>query len=264
MPAGRVLSMAEAGALERAFRDVCEGGAMAGVDAEPLLLDGMRDARGKLPTDVFRRLRKGEARRPGRPPGAGNKRNQKLAQLICQQHGDPVMYMASIYSMPTDQLVELLRLADDSAEMEERLYRLAEKIEGDVSGLLGKANLNAGQLKALDGLIDRLGDIAKVLRVKPGDLAVKALALQKQAAQAVAEYVHGKQPVSVEVKGRVDAVIFAPGLGGAQPIGDPRMVEAEIRKRGLDAIDFEGMKLLPGVEVDSAEDDESEEGADNG
>lgn len=241
--------------LERAFRDQCAG--IAGGAADAAQLDLLRGDDGKLPSNVFQLIRAGKAQGPGRPPGAGNKRNQKLAALICQAHGDPVLYMASIYSMPLDQLVELLRLADDSAAMDERLYALAEKIEADVFRMLEKGNLTTKQIDQLDRLIDRLGDIAKVLRVKPGDLAVKALALQKQAAQEVATYVHGKQPVSIDVTGRIDAVILAPSIGG-KPIADPRMIEGEIRRRGLDAVDLESMELLPNPEADGEEEAEGE------
>jgi hypothetical protein len=236
--------MAETGALERAFRDQCEGGAVFGADADANQLDLLRGEDGRLPTNVFQRVRQGAARRGvGRPKGAGNRRNQKLAQLICQEHGDPVMFMASIYAMPTDQLCELLRLADDSAAMEARLYALAEKIEADVVRLISTHGLTVKQLDQVDRLVDRLGDIAKVLRVKPGDLAVKALALQKQAAQEVATYVHGKHPVSVEVKGKADLVLLVPGLNA--PIMDPARLEDEVRARGLEAVDFENMVLLP-------------------
>jgi len=235
--------MAEPASLERSFRDACEGGAVIGNDTDPLLLDELRGEDGKLPTNVFQLVRQGAARRAGRPQGAGNKRNQKLAQLICQQHGDPVMYMASLYAMPADQLVELLRLADDSAAIEERLYRLAEKIEGEVAALVRKASLSKAEARAVDALVDRLGDIAKVLRVTPGNLAVKAVALQVQAAKEVAQYVHSKQPVDLKVSTKSDVTILIPGLNA--PNMDPKLLEERIRADGLDAVDFEKLELLP-------------------
>lgn len=245
-------------ALETTFREAC-GGGIAGAEMGAEQLDLLRDKEtGKLPANVFQLIRdQGRAGGgPGRKPGSRNKRNQKLAQLICQEHGDPVLYMASIYSMPLDQLVEMLRLADDSAALEERLYALAEKIEADVFALLAKASLTLKQVDQLGGLVDRLGDIAKVLRNKPGDLAVKALALQKQAAAEVATYVHGKQPVSLHVEGRIDAVILAPSLAGTT-FADPRIVEGEIRRRGLEGVDLEKLELLP--DVDGDEDEEGGE-----
>jgi hypothetical protein len=246
----------EASSLEKAFRAECEGGAMLGADTDANQLDLLRDpATGKLPANIFQLVRQGEARRqgPGRRPGSLNKRNERLAKLICQTHGDPVMFMASIYSMPTDQLVELLKLADDSAAMEERLFRLAEQIEAQISEMLKKGLGTAAERKQLDSLVDRLGDIAKVLRTKPGALAVQALALQKQAAQEVAQYVHGKQPVVVNHEGKIDATLLIPGLNA--PVMDPKHLEDEIRRRGLQGVDFENMQLIDGEysEVGEAE-----------
>lgn len=243
--------MTAAGGLDRAFREACDGGAVLGAETEPLLLDELRGPDGKLPGNVFQLVRQGRARKAGRPEGAKNKRNAKLAQLICQQHGDPVLYMASLYSMPTDQLVELLRLADDSAAMEARLYDLAEKIEGQIAALLAKSTLTKAQGQVLERLVDRLGDIAKVLRTKPGDLAVKALALQKQAAQEVAQYVHGKQPVSVNVTGKSDMVLIVPGINA--PLMDPKHLEEEVARRGLGAIDLEAIELVPVDEDEEGE-----------
>ncbi|HEX8400511.1 MAG TPA: hypothetical protein VF628_02280 [Allosphingosinicella sp.] len=232
--------------LERAFRDQCAQGSsgIAGGEADAHQLDMLRGPDGKLPGNVFQLVRQGKARGPGRPAGAGNKRNQKLAQLICQEHGDPVLFMASIYSMPTDQLVELLKLADDSAAMEDRLFRLAESVERQIAVLMDTGTATAAARKQLESLVDRLGDISKVLRTKPGALAVQALALQKQAAQAVAEYVHGKQPVSVNVHGKADMVLLVPGLNA--PVMDPKHLESEVRARGLEAVDLENMTLIEG------------------
>jgi hypothetical protein len=93
--------------------------------------------------------------------------------------------MASIYSMPLDQAVELIKLAAPGS---------------------GKA--------------------------PPGDLAVKALSLQLQAAKAVADYVHSKKPTEVAVDHRVDGTIVgfvAPGQGDIGPVG-------EVMKRIGDAV----------------------------
>jgi hypothetical protein len=256
MPGRRDVSTG-ASSLERAFRE--RVASIAGGEAEASQLDLLRGADGKLPSNVFQLIRQGQAASngPGRPVGAGNKRNQKLAQLIVHQHGDPVLYMASIYAMPTDQLVELLRLADDSAAMEERLYALAEKIETHVAELLAKASLTLKQIDQLGGLVDRLGDIAKVLRNKPGDLAVKALALQVQAAKDVATYVHQRQPVALQVTKRTEGVLLIPGLNA--PVMDPKALEGRLRRDGLDAVDMERLELLPVIEGESGDDGEGGE-----
>ncbi|WP_414902473.1 hypothetical protein ACMT1E_04385 [Sphingomonas flavalba] len=240
--------------LEQAFRGATEGGAVLGADADATQLDLLRDPKtGRLPSNVFQLVRRGEARR-GRPRGAGNKRNEKLAKLITHNHGDPVMFMASVYAMPLDQVVELLRLADDAAEREERLLTLADQVEQHVAQMAEAGVASGKKLEAVERLVDRLSDIAKVLRSTPGDLAVRALALQVQAARATAEYVHGKQPVAVSVTGKADMVLLVPGLNA--PAGmDPKALQDAVTQGGLESIDFEGMKLIEGAGPDDADDD---------
>jgi hypothetical protein len=169
-------------ALENAFREVADGSAILGAPMEADQLDLLRDECGSLPKNVFQLARQ---RKAGRPPESKNKRNQVLAKLICQQSGDPVLFMASIYAMPLDQMVELIKLA----------------APGD-----GKA--------------------------PPGDLAVKALSVQLQAAKEAAQYVHSKKPTEVAVDHRVDGTIVgfvAPGQGNIGPVG-------EVMKRIGDAV----------------------------
>ena len=96
-----------AGGLERAFRDHASGNIL-GADVTPAQLDAFRDPSGKLPADVFRLAR---ALGSGRPLGAKNKRNAVLAQMICQEAGDPVLFMARLYAMPLDQVVDLVKAA---------------------------------------------------------------------------------------------------------------------------------------------------------
>jgi hypothetical protein len=43
----------------------------------------------------------------GRPKGARNKRSEQLGRLVIQQHGDPILFMASIYGRPLDQVQAL-------------------------------------------------------------------------------------------------------------------------------------------------------------
>lgn len=262
MPGAGSVSSAP-GSLERAFRDACEGGSpgVAGGESDPQQLDLLRDENGKLPANVFQLIRKGEARGPGRPAGSGNKRSQKLAQLVCQQYGDPVLYLASLYAMPLDQMTELMRLADDSAQMEERLFRLAEGIEEQVNALVKAGITTDKQVKAVDRLVERLGEIAKVLRTKPGDLAAKAMLIQEQAAKEVAQYVHSKKPVGIHVRKTTEGVLLIPGLNA--PNMDHKQLEKRLRQDGVEAIDFETLELLPVIDaeatevsIDDAEDEE--------
>ncbi|MFY9350651.1 MAG: hypothetical protein WBL20_09550 [Sphingobium sp.] len=97
----------EPSSLEKSFRAVTGESITAGV--EPEQLDLLRDKHGRLPSNVFQQLRQ---RGRGRPTGARNKRTDDLARLVAQQHGDPVLFMASLYSTPLDQLVELMIAAD--------------------------------------------------------------------------------------------------------------------------------------------------------
>jgi hypothetical protein len=98
----------KSGALERAFRGEVDSGAVLGMPNDPAQLDLLREDNGNLPKNVFQIARQ---KGVGRPQGAKNKRNESLAKLVCQQHGDPVLFMASLYSMPLDQVVELMKIA---------------------------------------------------------------------------------------------------------------------------------------------------------
>ncbi len=104
----------KSGGIERAFREEAEAGAILGLPNDPAQLDLLRDEHGALPNNVFRLARNRE-RGAGRPAGSKNKRNESLAKLVCQQHGDPVLFMASLYSMPLDQVVELMKIAAPGA-----------------------------------------------------------------------------------------------------------------------------------------------------
>ncbi|HEV2747741.1 MAG TPA: hypothetical protein VGW34_10650 [Allosphingosinicella sp.] len=241
--------------LEKAFRGAVEdGGALLGVNVDAEQLDLMRDEAGKLPTNVFQITRTERGR--GRPRGSVNKRNQKLAKLICHEHGNPVLFMASVYSRPLDQLVELLRIADGSADREARLMEVVEQSLAYIGTIRGAADRET--LTKLTNLVDRLADLAGELRSKPGELALKALVTQLQAAKATAEYTDGKQPVSIDVKAKADLVVFAPELLKQHDI-DPAELETAINARGLEAFDLDEMRLLPAPEYGEDEEAEGED-----
>jgi len=105
--------------LEAAARDVFDsesaGAGIAGVATEGRQLDLLRGGDGKLPDNVFQLVREEpeRARGRGRPKGARNKANGDLAKLLAHKgYSDPVEFMASLYTMPTDQVVELAKIAD--------------------------------------------------------------------------------------------------------------------------------------------------------
>jgi hypothetical protein len=185
--------------LERAFREEVEIGAVLGVQSDPLQLDAFRDEKGKLPSNVFQLARKPG---PGRAPGAKNKRGPVLAKLICNQSGDPVLFMASIYSMPLDQLVELIKIASPGS---------------------GKA--------------------------PPGDLAIRALSVQLQAAKEVSQYVHSKKPVEHIVDASVDFKAFFIGQHGldSAPAQQALANAAEAVNKGLiSEADLRDLRIVDG------------------
>lgn len=104
----------EPSSLEGAFHREAAKGGLFGADWDADAVDALRDKHGHLPRNAFQIVRReqAEARRAGRPKGAGNKRNQQLAKLVMEKFGDPVQAMASLYAMPLDQLVDMIHIAD--------------------------------------------------------------------------------------------------------------------------------------------------------
>lgn len=105
-------------ALRKAAEEKPAQGGLFGVEATAADVDAMRDAKGNLPRNVFQLMRQqpGEGRGRGRPKGAGNRRNQQISKLIIQKYGDPLEAMASLSTMPLDQLVELIKVIDPGKE----------------------------------------------------------------------------------------------------------------------------------------------------
>lgn len=258
---GALVSSSQPSSIEAAFRDQC-GGSILGVDASPEQLDLLRGDDGKLPQDVFRKMRVQERTGPGRKPGSRNKANADLAKLICQQHGDPVLFMASVYSRPLDQLVELMLIADSTAEREERLLEVVDKIDEKMKFLTPLLVMNDPKIvNNITNLLDRLVDIAKGLKSKPGDIAIKALNTQLAAAKSVAEYTHSKKPVEIDANVKLDGMIVmppaSPGDGMAQMLQN---VAKAINDGTIDPLQLADMRLIEGefVEVRAEEDDEDE------
>lgn len=212
--------------LERAADEVIDseresGGGVLGVPSEAQQLDLLRGADGKLPSNVFQLVREQDreqkARGPGRPKGSTNKRNENLAKLIAHKYGNPVEFQASIYSMPLDQLCELLLVADGTVERQEKLDDLLVELAGRVRDL-SRANSKAANSDSIERLADAceaLERAAKNRASAPGKVAIAALNLQLQAAKTVSEYVEQKQATKVEVdmENIPTIVMAAPGAG---------------------------------------------------
>ncbi|MCP3730426.1 hypothetical protein M9978_08290 [Sphingomonas sp. MG17] len=207
--------------MTEAFADACGERVMGGASAEQL--DMMRDLEGRLPTDTFRRMRI-EQRGRGRPKGARNRENTDLAKLICQEGGDPQLFLARVYSTPLDILCEQLLIAEGAPQREDRLIEMCDALT-DMLKLAGREQWGKDQMQVLVQVADRVERAASSMKSKPGDIAMKALALQVTAAKEVSPYVHKKKPVDVAVQ-HTRNVIFMPAPQAA--VADP--VDAVMRR----------------------------------
>lgn len=178
-------------------------------------LDLLRNDKGRLPPDALRRVRLGGAaasRGPGRPAGARNKRNEKVAKYFVQQYGDPIDVLGQIMTMPVDVLYEQMVLAQ--------------------------------------------GGEAKGKRVTGRD----AFELKRQAALDVLPYIHGKQPISVDISGKADAVIFIPGLNAPSGFSPDQLTEA-VEALGVQAIERHGIRVSSDRVIEPGEWDDAPEDA---
>lgn len=193
----------------------------------------------------------------GRPKGARNRRSKKVADYFVGKYGDPLDVLGQIMTMPTKQLVEILLEADGGAERQERLYGMVEEAIDCIKSLRPALQISGGEVgrelaENLADAIERLARAAQAINGKPGKLALDALSIQLQATFRALEYVHGKQPISIDVTGKADLVVFAPEIMKRHGI-DPAELEASIAKRGLEAFDPENLRLLPSTDAQDAE-----------
>lgn len=239
---------------------------------EPHQLDLLRDGDGNLPSNVYQ-LARTEERKRGRPPGSRNKRSTNLAAMLEAKYPDPVLWQAALFSMPLDQLCEMLLIADGTIARQQRLDELLDDLTGTVSGLI-KAHRGRGLAPET---VDRLAEACEALESaarsrasKPGDVALKALNIQLAAARTVSEYRHSKKPTEVVAKVNHDAVMVLPA---AQKSADFGAVDEVTRMAGegiakllakgtLTAADIAGVQLVNGQLVHEAEFEEvDDEGA---
>lgn len=82
-------------------------------------LDLLRDEKGNLPPDALRQLRAQQGR--GRPRGARNKRNEKIAKWFIAQYGDPLVALGEIMNTPVDVIYEQMILAQGGEQKGKRV-----------------------------------------------------------------------------------------------------------------------------------------------
>ncbi len=158
-------------------------------------LDLLRDKDGKLPADALRQVRRAQGR--GRPEGARNKRNEKIAKWFIERFGDPLSALGEIMNSPLDVLYEQMVLAQ------------------------------GGEFKGK--------------RVTGRD----AMDLKMSAIREALPYIHGKQPIAIDVTGKADAVIFIPGLNAPAGFTSDQLTDA-VETLGVQAIETNGIRLADG------------------
>lgn len=213
--------------IEKAFSaeaaDTVEAAPVMGVAMQPDLLDAMRDKRGHLPANVFQlaRAMPAERRGPGRPKGAMNRRSVDLAKLVVHKYGDPVEAMASIYRMPLDQLVELLRLADNGGAVGKR---------GELA--IKALNVQLAAAKAVSEYVHSKKPVEAVVRHQSDAVLVLPAAQTGAAFSAVDD--------ATRMAGEQLAQLLAHGTLTAQDIAGLRLVEGQLVDAEYEDIDGDG------------------------
>lgn len=141
----------------------------------------------------------------GRPPGAKNKRNGRVADWFIATYGDPLSAMGQIMAMPPDALMQLL------------------------------TELQGNDAKH------------KPLR------AVDVIRLKLEAAAHAAPYIHGKQPITMEVNGKRDLfVVMQNGSLTGSGISESE-AEALVEEFGLAAFDTETLLVRSRDQIEDAD-----------
>jgi hypothetical protein len=182
---------------------------------DPEQLDLLRDDKGRLPADALRQMR--VRRGPGRPAGARNVRNEKIAKWFIAQYGDPLAALGEVMNMPFDQIYETMVLVQ--------------------------------------------GGEAKNKRVTGRD----AMEFWRDSVLSVLPYIHGKQPIAIDVTGKADAVIFIPGLNAPAGLTGDQLTRA-VETLGVQAIERNGIRLSDGrlIDADGDLDDDPDDDPDAG
>jgi hypothetical protein len=219
---------------------VTEQPSRLGILPDAYQLEMLRDADGKLDRHNIHLVRG-----RGRPKGSTNKRTKKVADYFVAKYGDPIDVLGQLTTMPLKTLVDVLMEADGGAEHRDRLTEMVEEAVDHIKllrDIKGDAKDKREMAAQLEDAIEKLARAAQAINGKPGKLALDALALQLSAGFKALEYVHGKQPISIDVQGKADLVIFAPEILRQHGI-DPAELQSAIDARGLEAIDPETLRL---------------------
>jgi hypothetical protein len=73
-----------------------------------------------------------------------------------------------------------------------------------------------------------------------------ALEFRQRAIMDVMPYIHGKQPIAIDVNGKADAVIFIPGLNAPDGFTKNQLQQA-VEALGVGAIEQYGIRMLDGT-----------------
>lgn len=199
------------GPIERAIRAETTAGAALGIDMQPEQLDLLRDGDGRLPDNVFQLARKAG---PGRTPGSPNRKSAEYVKYFTQKYGDPVDYLGSTYRMPLDQAVELVLAAENYNDRELRLLKLCDQAADAMAKAISEG-WSGEKLKAVARMVEAVERAANGMKAKPGDIAVKVLAHQLNAAKEAAQYIRSKKPIEHIVDDKLDFRAFFIGQHGA-------------------------------------------------
>lgn len=246
------------GPIERAYRGETTAGAALGMDMEPEQLDLLRKGDGRLPDNVFRLARKAG---PGRNPGSPNRKSADYVKYFTQKFGDPVDYLGSTYRMPLDQAVELVLAAENYNDRELRLLKLCDQAADAMSKALSEG-WSGEKLKTVVRMVEAVERAANGMKAKPGDIAVKVLAHQLNAAKEAAQYIRSKKPTEIAVEGNLDFRAFFVGQhgGAAAPQVEALANAANAVNKGLlTESDLKDLRIIDGefTTVDDDGDDDS-------
>jgi len=171
--------------------------------------------------------------------------------------------------LPTSEQLDLLersntgRLGGQSFALVRRRGRPAgakNKRQQDIANYFcqrfGDPLVAIGELMTMD-----LADMADLLREAQGGetktkpiRAIDLLSLKVSMAFKAAEYVHGKQPVAIDIRGKADLVLVAPELFKAHGV-DPEDLRKAVNARGLAALDIDNMSIVDANFSDAPEDE---------